>query len=555
MKDILARCRITGKEFMITEDDQKFYEKMGVPLPTLCPEERERRRMMWSNQITLFNNTCSATGKPVISNYSPDSGIPIMDAEYWRSDKWDQYATGRDFDFNRPFFDQWIELFRVAPRPNLHRGHEFDENADYTNYAGKNKNCYLIFDSDKNRDCYYSYSINSCESVMDCFRTRSSELCYECIDCEKCYNSQYLQNCKNCIDSHFLKNSIGCKNCFGCVNLRNKQYYFMNEKCTKEEYEKKLQAIDITTYENIKETKKRFLTFSRQFPNKYMEGVQNENVIGNYVNNSKNAYYCFDSQNLWDCRYLSQAFDDAKDCMDCTEVGDGAELLYEVSTTGYNVRNLRFCSHSLGEVYDMDYSFYCPNSSHCFGCVALHNAKYCILNKQYTKEQYEALVPKIIEHMKKTGEWGEFFPGELSPFPYNETHAFDYYPLTKEEALSRGYTWRDDDIQSQYQGVQYEVPEHIKDVQDDITKAILRCEVSGKNFKIIPQEFTLYRRMDIPIPKKCFNERHKERLSLRTPRKLWDRNCMKCHKEVKSSYSPDREEIIYCDECYLNSIN
>jgi hypothetical protein len=26
--------------------------------------------------------------------------------------------------------------------------------------------------------------------------------------------------------------------------------------------------------------------------------------------------------------------------------------------------------------------------------------EYCILNKQYTKEEYEILVPKIIEHMK-----------------------------------------------------------------------------------------------------------------------------------------------------------
>jgi len=31
--------------------------------------------------------------------------------------------------------------------------------------------------------------------------------------------------------------------------------------------------------------------------------------------------------------------------------------------------------------------------------------KYCILNKQYSKEEYEELVPKIIEHMQKTGEW------------------------------------------------------------------------------------------------------------------------------------------------------
>jgi hypothetical protein len=52
------------------------------------------------------------------------------------------------------------------------------------------------------------------------------------------------------------------------------------------------------------------------------------------------------------------------------------------------------------------------------------------LNKQYTKEEYEKLLPKIIAHMKKTGEWGEFFPISISPFNYEETPAMDYYPLT-----------------------------------------------------------------------------------------------------------------------------
>ena len=31
--------------------------------------------------------------------------------------------------------------------------------------------------------------------------------------------------------------------------------------------------------------------------------------------------------------------------------------------------------------------------------------------------------------MKKTGEWGEFFPSSISPFGYNETVAMEYYPI------------------------------------------------------------------------------------------------------------------------------
>ncbi|HRI36281.1 MAG TPA: hypothetical protein PK765_04380 [bacterium] len=67
----------------------------------------------------------------------------------------------------------------------------------------------------------------------------------------------------------------------------------------------------------------------------------------------------------------------------------------------------------------------------------MNDKSYCILNKQYTEEEYNTLVPKIIAHMRETGEWGEFFSPNLSPFGYNETVAMEYFPLTKEQALSQ----------------------------------------------------------------------------------------------------------------------
>src|SRR3989344_3075374 len=79
-----------------------------------------------------------------------------------------------------------------------------------------------------------------------------------------------------------------------------------------------------------------------------------------------------------------------------------------------------------------------------FGCVGLRNKKYCILNKQYTKEEYEELAPRIIAHMRNTEEWGRFFPMEQSSFAYNETEAQDYFPLKKEEAAQRNIAWREE---------------------------------------------------------------------------------------------------------------
>ena len=564
---MIKTCTVSGKQFEITEDDLKFYEKMGVPTPTLCPAERERRRMIWSNQQNLYRRTCSGTGKSIISNFSEDHIFPVYEVNYFFTDKWDKFAIGRDFDFNNSFFPQFKDLSKIAPRPSLQRSPEYDENSEYTNYAGKNKNCYLIFDSDKNRDSLYSYSINTCEDVVDCYRMDVCELCFQSMDCSKCYNGEFFQNCVNCNDSKFLKNCIGCKNCFGCVNLRNKEYYFLNEKYTQKEYEDKVAKLELDKFLNLKNLRNHFTQFVLKFPHKFMEGVNNENVLGNYLTNCKNAQYCFDSRKLWDCKYVTQAFDDAKNCMDCIEVGDEVELQYECYCLGYGAYNNRFCTHQLGSSSHLDYCYFTPFCKDCFGCIGLHHAQYCILNKQYTKEEYEILVPKIIEHMKKTGEWGEFFPIELSPFAYNETVAQEYFPLTKEEALKRGYKWKEipdqvrndnggDDNLVRNDSVDWEnVPDSITEVSDDIVKEILSCQTCSKQYKIQKAELKFYRKMNLPIPRKCPDCRHADRMKLRNPRKLWKRNCDKCLKEIQTTFAPERPEKVYCEACYLKEVN
>jgi hypothetical protein len=174
---------------------------------------------------------------------------------------------------------------------------------------------------------------------------------------------------------------------------------------------------------------------------------------------------------------------------------------------------------------------------------------------QYSQEEYEKLVPKIIENMRKNGEYGIFFLNTISPFGYNETVAQEYFPLTKEEVLVRGWSWHDEEEKSdQYLGPKYDIPDSISDVPDDITKQILLCEVTGKPYKIIPQELKFYREMGIPIPRKCPDQRHKERMALRNPRKLWNRQCMKCQKDIQTTYAPERPEIVYCASCYLETV-
>lgn len=543
-------CKNCSSSFQITEDDKAFLEQFDVPGPTLCVDCREQRRLAQGNQFYLYKRKCDSTGQDIITSYHPDSPYKVYAQEIWYSDKWDPLQYGQDYDFSKSFFEQFEELAQKVPRPALHTGFQYDENSEYTNYAGKNKNCYMIFDSDENWDCLYSYGINSCKNCMDCCRVRQSELCYESVDCEKCYSSAFLQDCINCSDSYFLQNCIGCKNCIMCSNLRNKEYHVNNKKVSKEEYE--VQLAKCHSHTNLEAARKFFDSSKIHTPKKYIHGTQNENVVGDYLVNCKNSYYCFDSDRLWDCRYVFRAFNPLKNCMDIQECGDG-ELLYEDAFSGYGIYNLKFCHHCLGTCSDMEYCYYCPHSSNLFGCIGVSHKKYYILNKQYSEEEYKELTEKIIAHMRETGEYGEFFPTESSPFGYNQTLAQMHYPLEKEEAIKKGYKWQDKD-EEEYQNATYTPPDTIQEVTENVTEEILKCETSGKNYKIIKPELDLLKKLDMPLPKECFFERNKRRNHMRNPWELFERKCENNGEPILTSYSPERPEKILCENCYNDEL-
>jgi len=193
----------------------------------------------------------------------------------------------------------------------------------------------------------------------------------------------------------------------------------------------------------------------------------------------------------------------------------------------------------------------------CFGCVNMHHKHYCILNKQYTREEYEKLVPRIIEHMNQTKEWGELFPISMSPFGYNKTSAAMYYPMARTDVLKKGWNW--DDVLDTQRSVENildanSLPDCINDVSDQILSSAIKCETTGKPYKITPPELSFYRRQRLPIPRRCPDQRHLDRFSLRNPREFWDRKCGKCQKDIRSTYKPDRSEIVYCEPCYLGAV-
>lgn len=551
-------CGHCGAGFTVEDRDLKYYDrispifggkKFAMPEPSLCPDCRERRRLSFRNERNFYHRKCDFTGQNIISVYSADKPVKVYSYDSWWGDDWDPLKYGRDFDFERPFFEQYRMLAQETPR--LYILNMTSENSIYTNHSAGNKNCYMTINTGWCEDLHYcsNYNLNS-KDCVDCVAVKRCERCYYCTNLWDCQFCTYLYECKNMTDSHFCYDCHSCQNCFGCYNLRQKKYCIFNEQYSQEEYGAKLSQLMPRTW---KEYRAAFEDFKRRMREDaihkavYVENCQN--VTGDHIWNSKNvsdSYYAFECE---DCRYCYDV-GLLKDSYDSLEPY-GGELQYESHgcNDGYNIKFLYKCYGCKDSIYCQ----YCWDSSNLFGCFGLRRKQYCVFNKQYSKEEYEKVVARILEHMQHTGEWGELFPIADSPFAYNETTANDYYPMTRDEVLAQGWKWKDD-LEKKVSDGGFEPPDKIEDVGDDICEKVLSCEVSGRPFKIVPQELKFYRRMKLPVPRMHFDERFKERLALRNPRRLWSRQCASCKVGLMSTFAPEREEKIYCEKCYESVI-
>lgn len=528
-----AQCR---NEFIIYPDDRLYYEKIGVQEPRLCVQCRAQRRLAFRNERSLYKSTCAKCGDSMISQYSPNKPYTVYCHDCWFSDDWDPLSYGRDYDSKRPFFEQFKELWDVVPKINLIGLRNV--NSEYIHIAADNKNCYMIVESSNNEECIHCYWIQMTKDCIDCSFTHKCELCYEVDDCYDCYRVMYSKGCHDCRESYFLFDCRNCSNCVGCVNLRNKNYCIFNEQYTKEEYQKKLAEMRLDTHLGVQQLREKFEKFKLTQPHKFAEITNAPGSTGSYIKDAKNCVQCFHCYDAEDNRYGVHVWRDAKDCMDVDTAGRGAEMIYNSHNTAAKSANCICCSICWGDSF-LQYCVYCFDSQDCFASSGIRKKQYVILNKQYSKEEYEKLKSLIISHMRNNSVYGEFFPPLLSTFGYNESSAQEQFTLTKEQAIAEGFKWEDTERGT---------------YGKENGKDIFACETCKKNFRIIPREFEFYQRLSIPLPQLCPDCRHSRRFTARGPNRLWKRNCAKCNAEFETNYAPDRPEILYCEACYNQAV-
>jgi len=567
----IKQCQNCKKDFTIDPEDFSFYEKIKVPAPTFCPECRMIRKMIWRNVRSLYKRSCGICNKTIIAMYS-DDGAPVICSDCWNGTGWDSFSYGKDYDFSKPFFVQLKELFQTVPRFYAYRFGNLI-NSDYTNFAKDNRNCYLSYSVVVCEDVSYCEVIDKSKNSMDSYAVMKIDGCSYNIDCEGNYNTHFAVQTQNCVDSYFLYDCTNCQNCCLSSNLHNKQYYFKNQKLSKEEYQTALAELHLETFSGWQKTREDFdYMIHHDAIHRYAFIYAAEHAMGDYIHHAKNVKRCFDTNDAENVAYSMRAIE-VKDCYDCQGVGFQAELIYESMAATQNTFNDAFCYLTIQGCRNCQYSFICKNCSDCFGCAGLTNAQFCIFNKQYSESDYHDLVVKIKQQMNdmpyidskgRVFKYGEFFPYDMCPFGYNETNAHDFFPLAKEEAIQKDFPWKDREKRDYAITKQSsELPDNIFDVTDDIYNETITCPNEGNSdfqcttaFRIMPADLQFYRTKKLPLPRYCPNCRHYDRLKYRNPMKIYTRICSNtpCINTFQTTYQPERTEKIYCEICYQKEV-
>ena len=245
----------------------------------------------------------------------------------------------------------------------------------------------------------------------------------EIVNSHKIFYSSWIVTSSNI---WFSSNLTNCHHCWDCHDVEHLSYAINNIVFDKNEYEQRVaqlsQKMHYSDYRIIK---------------------QGSQCIGSKTCN--NSSWCIKCSNLEHCLSCYQLSDSNNNILCSSQKGSrnryncyltgNANDVYDIMHSWGNANYCFFgvwvnkCSH----VY---YSIWMQTCSFCLWCIGLKNKSYCIFNKQYSKETRYEKVDQIFSNMEKDWSFGQFFPGSMNPFYFNDTAACVIEDFEKEEIVS-----------------------------------------------------------------------------------------------------------------------
>ena len=521
------------------EIEREFCEKYGIPYLQISPVERLRALLAYRNDRRLYRRKCDATGESLISSYRPDCGFQIVKSDVWWGDSWDGLDFAQNTDPTKPFFQQFAALNRRVPREGTSVIRA--ENSDYNSHTRDSKDCYLSHLAVKAETLLFSYWTVGARDVLEGFYTTDCELCARCSYVTKCYGCVHLVDCSSCNDCHFSSELRGCSNCLFCYNLSGKHYYLYNQPCSKEQFEAAksqfLSGDEALYTAAVGILEKNLLTQ----PRRAQHTLNSENVCGDHIQNSRDVFNAFDVLNCdrgfnvtngggdFIVHSYSVGFPSCSHVFSSVTVRDSSQIFF--SANCWNSHNLWYCDN-------------CVNCTDCFGCVGLKRRRFCVFNREYTETDYRELLALWREQMIERGEWGLFFPTQYSPFCYDETAAQDFFPLSREDIVCRG--WQCSPVS--------ETAAHESSANSSLPAGAKKCQVCSKAYLRAPKEIDLCQQFGVPLSTRCPDCRITHKLETRSPYALVERLCSKCQGATLTSLSENLSQNPWCEKCFLEQI-
>ncbi len=352
-------------------------------------------------------------------------------------------------------------------------------------------------------------------------------------------NSSFLYDCRN------------LQNCFMCWNLRDKQYCIKNVQYSKDEYENKLKEFDLASYSVRTELKKQFWELVRsEAIHRQNLNVNTANSSGNFLENCRNCRNCYFLENSENCVHFLRGFG-SKDVLFGTGTMAESSVFSMMDGYGYGTIVTERCSHCR----DSAYLDYCEECTNCFGCVGLRKKQYCILNKQYSKEEYGRLRNEIEAKMRAEGSWGKFFPKDMAYGGYNFSVGRFYFPMAKSEAEREGFLW-EETADAAYEGLDgNKVPDRPSEAGEDFWQTAIICSETKMRFNISPEELAFHKRFGIPLPHEHPDHRTLERCRLISVCQPFAGECFFCKRAIEHFYPEEwGYRKIACMDCYNSQV-
>ena len=544
LKPHTRTCAETGETFEIGEKDIEMCKLLRVPPPKTIWWARIRQKRHFMGGFDLFRRTLP-DGQSVVTMFDPESFAKILPVPAWNSDAFDPMAFGFSKTSEQSFFEAWRSLSAAVPRPALIQDPS-SVNSDWSTYGWAMKNCYFTYEGIFNEDLQYADFMAWTSNNADAMNNAHSEWRYETVDCKYCSRTIFSERCEACIDIAFCAACKDCSDCFGCTNLRHKKFCFLNEQLTEEEYRKRVLAIDLRDAQVVEEWRDRIAPLWTEAFRLASLVLRSENVSGDDIQDSRDTIGVL----LYSCERVSYAFG----CTNCKDSANITSCMNSERCTNtlkvFDSYDVKHSLHCTGCV-EVEYSELLTSCEYCFGCIGLKHKRFCILNKQYTEEEYWPLVDAIKMAMLERGEYGEFFPHAASPFAFNTSGISTLYPFTKEESEKLGVRWHVFTELGNASAVSIdELPTNLKDTTDVILSKRFLCPITGRSFGFVKPELALHRLLNVALPRVHPTVRRMQRAAQYLAPRLYPRACTSCHANVVTRLSPEKTTPVLCETCY-----